>query len=214
MVLIEKSKEPDSWTQHRKTPGSEYESTPELRDSLLKDQGFICAYCMRRIPVTDHGTTESSRIEHIIPQSMLTREQAMEYSNMVICCPGAISSISEKLTHCDRHKGEKPISLSPLDKNFIATLDYKRDGTLFSSDKRFDSEINTILNLNIEQLKANRKSVRNGLINFLNAKKNRWKRADLEKILQKYEGRDEGGRRMEYCGVVISYVSKKIRQLH
>ena len=104
MVVIEKGKEPDSWTQHRKTPGSEYESTPELRDSLLKDQGFICAYCMRRIPVTDHGTTESSRIEHIIPQSMLTREQAMEYSNMVICCPGAISSISEKLTHCDRHK--------------------------------------------------------------------------------------------------------------
>lgn len=108
----------------------------------------------------------------------------------------------------------RSLFLSPLDKNFIATLDYKRDGTLFSSDKRFDSEINTILNLNIEQLKANRKSVRNGLINFLNAKKNRWKRADLEKILQKYEGRDEGGRRLEYCGVVISYVSKKTRQLH
>ena len=209
MIKVEKTGEPHSWTEHRLTDGTEYEATYDLRNALLADQGYICAYCMRRIPVQDKGTTETTRIEHIKPQSTLSRVDAMDYRNMVICCPGAVASTSEKECHCDRHKGEKPISFTPLDQNFIDTLSYKTDGAIISSNPAYDQEINDILNLNVELLKANRRSVRQQLIRSLG--KNDWKKGDIEKLLKVYCEKDKDGKKKEYCGVVISYLTKKLR---
>lgn len=53
MILITKNKEPKEWTEYRNTPGVDYQAIPELVQSLLKEQGYICAYCMRRIPQQD-----------------------------------------------------------------------------------------------------------------------------------------------------------------
>lgn len=211
MIRIVKSKEPPSWTKHRLTAGATYEATPDLRESLLEDQGYICAYCMRRIPVADKGTAETTRIEHITPQSHLTKEEALDYSNMVICCPGAIASVSKKECHCDRHKAELPISFTPFDQNFINTLSYTTDGTIKSSNADYDKDINEVLNLNIALLKANRKAVRKQLITSLG--KREWKKVDLEKILKAYSEKDSEGKKKEYCGVVIEFLTKKLRQL-
>ncbi|MDE6769109.1 MAG: TIGR02646 family protein, partial [Muribaculaceae bacterium] len=211
MIRIDKSREPKSWTQHRLTSGAKYEeATSDLRDSLLEDQGYICAYCMRRIPVSDKGTDETTRIEHINPQSELSREEAMDYRNMVICCPGATASTSKKECHCDRHKGEIKLSFTPFDQNFINTLSYKSDGTIKSSNGEYDKELNEVLNLNIAILKANRKEVRKQLIESLG--KRVWKKGDIEKILKIYSEKDSEGKKKEYCGVVIEYLTKKLHQ--
>lgn len=211
MIRIIKTREPRSWTEHRLTDGAQYEASSDLRDALLADQGYLCAYCMRRIPTQDKGTTETTRIEHIIPQSKISIEEAMDYRNMVICCPGAMESTSEKECHCDRHKGENPISFTPLDPNFINTLSYKTDGSITSTNTIYDQEINNVLNLNLEILKANRKAVRNQLITLLG--KNDWKKGDIEKVLRIYSEKDKDGKKKEYSGVVISYLTKKIRSL-
>ena len=211
MIKIDKTREPQSWTQHRMTEGATYEATADLRDALLTDQGYICAYCMRRIPVRDRGADETTRIEHIIPQSTLSREDAMDYRNMVICCPGAISSTSKTGCHCDRHKGEDPISFSPLDQRFIDTLSYKNDGTIVSSNDTYNQEINDVLNLNIPMLKANRKAVRGQLITSLG--KNGWKKSNIQKILKVYQQKDTEGKKKEYCGVVVDYLTKKLRSI-
>lgn len=56
-----------------------------LRDSLLKEQGFLCAYTMRRI------TKSSSHIEHIKPESKCRKDEKkgsdLDYQNMVACFP-------------------------------------------------------------------------------------------------------------------------------
>lgn len=210
MIRIQKTKEPASWTEHRLTEGAQYEATDDLRNALLKDQGYICAYCMRRIPTKDNGTNETSRIEHIVPQSLLSREDAMDFSNMVICCPGAISSAAENLTHCDRHKGEKTISFSPFDQHFIDTLSYRNDGTIVSSDESYDKEIDTILNLNIPLLKENRKRVKNSLISAIG--KNGWTKGNLAKILKRYSEKDDNGHYEPYCGIIIWYITRKLKQ--
>ncbi len=210
MIRIVKTKEPKSWTKHRLTDGALYEASSDLRDSLLAEQGEICAYCMRRIPVADAGTSETTRIEHIKPQSNLSREEAMDYRNMVICCPGAMASTSKKDCHCDRHKGETFISFTPFDQNFIDTLSYKSDGTIESSNKKYDKELNEVLNLNVGILKANRKAVRNQLIATLGTRE--WKKSDIEKILKIYSSKDAEGKKKEYCGVVVQYLTKKLRQ--
>ena len=211
MIKINKTKEPSSWTKHRLTEGATYEATSELREALLADQGYICAYCMRRIPVQDKGADETTRIEHIVPQSSLSREEAMDYRNMVICCPGAIQSTSKKECHCDRHKGEMSISFSPLDQNFIDTISYRNDGSIISSNQLHNQEINEVLNLNIGMLKANRKAVRRQLIDSLGKKE--WKKGDLEKILKVYREKDASGSKKEYCGVVVDYLTKKLRTI-
>ena len=211
MIKIEKTDEPHSWTLHRLTVGAGYEATSDLRDSLLADQGYICAYCMRRIPVQDRGTSESTRIEHIKPQSSLSREAALDYRNMVICCPGAMASTSEKECHCDRHKGEKAISFSPLDQNFINSLSYRTDGSIVSSNIVYDREINDVLNLNVGILKANRRAVREALIKSL--EKTGWKKGNIERILRSFMQKDKNGMKKEYCGVVISYLAKKLQRI-
>lgn len=208
MILIKKSSEPKSWTAYRLTPGTKYEPNDDLREALLRDQGYICAYCMRRIPVTDKGTDETMRIEHIHPQSGLTREQTMDFSNMVICSPGAVTSTAEKHTHCDRHKKETPISLSPLDFTFISTISYGTDGTIKSSNGKYSEEMDSVLNLNQTLLKNNRKEVWNAVIKALG--NNDWKRSDLERILKKYTTRDSDGKFKEYCGIVIFLINKRL----
>lgn len=97
MILITKNKEPKAWTAHRMTPGATYEAKSELRTSLLKEQGYICAYCMRRIPIHDANSTETSRIEHIKCRERY-KDLEMDYDNMVICCPGSINDDF----HCDK----------------------------------------------------------------------------------------------------------------
>lgn len=210
MIKIEKEKEPKSWTTHRLTPGAVYEATDDLRDTLLADQGCICAYCMRRIPVSDKGCDETTRIEHVKPQNLLSREEAMDYGNMVICCPGAISSTAAKDSHCDRHKGKIPVKISPFSQEDIDTISYKNDGSISSSDSDLDKDLNETLNLNNPLLKANRKTVRAQLAESFSRRQ--MKKSDFEKLLTAFSSKDSEGRRKEYCGVAISYIKKKLRQ--
>jgi len=211
MIWIDKGKEPGSWARHKLTPGAKYERTEDLGKSLLKDQGYLCAYCMRRIPVSDCGALETSHIEHIVPQSRLTDKEAMDYGNMLICCPGAISGTIRKSTHCDRHKSETVIHFSPLDKNFISTIKYRSDGTIESSDATCNKELNEILNLNIPLLKANRKQIKDSIIRQLMTKRNReWKKSDIQKLIDFYSTKNARGEYPEYCGVARWYLSRKL----
>jgi len=66
MIKINKKKEPIEWTKKKLTPNfTQYSAIPELRTALLEEQGHICAYCMRRIPVKDSNESETSKIEQI-----------------------------------------------------------------------------------------------------------------------------------------------------
>jgi hypothetical protein len=68
MIRINKGTEPAEWTAKKLTSGfNKYEPITELREALLEEQGYICAYCMRSIPieVKDKNESETSKIEHI-----------------------------------------------------------------------------------------------------------------------------------------------------
>lgn len=51
MILIRKGDEPRSLTLYRKSAYAYYDgcNKNDIRDSLLKEQGYLCAYCMRRM---------------------------------------------------------------------------------------------------------------------------------------------------------------------
>ena len=228
MILITKNKEPKEWTEYRNTPGVDYQAIPELVQSLLKEQGYICAYCMRRIPQKDKLykkdgnnyvlTNEDHRVEHIKSRE-LHDDLKLDYTNMVICCPGHIGTED----HCNRQKGAKDISFTPLDQQFIDTIKYNSDGTIISTNKVYNKEINEVLNLNTELLKKNRKVMLAEVISKLNVdckKGKSWDKKTLERYLSKYsekhpENDEEGVKEKyySYCGIVSCFLQKKLRTL-
>lgn len=213
MIQITKGREPQEWTEYRNTPGVDYQAIPELVESLLREQGYLCAYCMRRVPCWDKISSEDHHIEHLLSRENHD-DRKLDYRNMVICCPGHIGDED----HCDRLKKSRDITFSPFDANFIGTLSYRSDGDIVSSDEQYDREINDVLNLNTPLLKENRKSawegVKQALIKDMGGKP--WRKSVLEKYLGKYTSmRNHDGHLQytPYCGIVIYFLRKKIRQL-
>lgn len=209
MRKIEKKAEPKEWTQHRLTPGVGYQAIPELRDSLLQEQGYICAYCMRRIPTTDGNSNETSRIEHILSRKKHD-DLKLDYQNMAVCCPGAI----DNHFHCDKLKGENDITFSLHDDSFISTISYKtKDGKIESSNAKFHSEIDNLLNLNHLLLKKNRQQALSGIIKSLSKKNGIWKKSEIQKHLTNWNEKDKNGHLKPYCGIITWYLNKRISRL-
>ena len=76
---------------------------------------------MRRIPHKDKNSNENSRIDHILSRDKHP-DMKLDYGNMVICCPGAISGNF----HCDKFKGEEDITFSLFNDSFIQAVDNRR----------------------------------------------------------------------------------------
>lgn len=206
MRKITKHKEPKKWTEYRQTPGVEYQSIPELREALLQEQGYICAYCMRRIPVRDENSSESYRIDHILSRTNHPELQ-LKYTNMVVCCPGAINNDF----HCDKRKGENNITFDLFNDHFFTTLSYSsKDGTVKSSDAEYNRQINELLNLNNALLKDNRLRVLQGVIVYLNNKG--WTKSNIRNQIENWSSKDSTGRFKPYHGIVLWFLTKKLRQ--
>jgi uncharacterized protein (TIGR02646 family) len=147
MRHITKGKEPESLTRYRATAFASYDGYADkdvLREHLLRDQGYLCCYCMRRI------WAHRMRIEHWEPQSappgvprtpVEQREVELSYKNLFAACQGGERTKEERLEesarpkgfqytapgaskakrpphpyhHCDKLKGETPIVVSPAD---------------------------------------------------------------------------------------------------
>lgn len=214
MIKITKRREPEEWTEERNTPGITYETAHKdaLRLALLEEQGGLCGYCMRRISFVA-GTQTDTRIEHLKPRTLSLAEgkpeETLSYGNMILCCNGDIDG--SKNLHCDAGKGEKEIHFKPFDAAAITTISFSsKDGSIRSSNDVYDSDLNKVLNLNHPRLAANRLAVIKGLVKEMGRKT--WKKSDIIHKLTFYSSRTARGQLHEYCGVIIWYLNKKLRQ--
>ncbi|MEZ4777630.1 MAG: hypothetical protein R3D00_30930 [Bacteroidia bacterium] len=210
MIRIKKEVEPLEWKAKRMTPGfNHYEPIPELRNALLKEQGYICAYCMREIPVSkkDLGESETSKIEHIKSRENHPHKQ-LDYTNMVICCPGSINGN----THCDKSKESAEITFSPFDISLQESISYgSYDGKIKSGNGQWNDEIDKIICLNNAMLMYNRKQTLDAIVAVL--KKQKWKKAKIKELIDEWSNPDHSGKLKQYCGIVIWYLKKKLRQM-
>ena len=206
MRKILKQLEPREWTKHRLTPGAKYEAVPELRKALLEEQGYLCAYCMRRIPIRDTNSNESTRIDHILSRTKHPELQ-LNYSNMVVFCPGAITSDF----HCDKQKGENDITINLFEDHFFDTLSYSsKDGRIKSSDAESDRQINELLNLNHALLKRNRLETLRGVILMLN--RIGWTSSNIRHQIEIWNQKDQQGHYKPYNSIVVWFLKKKMEQ--
>ena len=193
-----------------------------LRESLLKEQGYLCAYCMSRINIEDKNTEQNTtknkilnKIEHYVPRNS---ENELDYKNLLAVCGGNSFGNEEKHQHCDTKKGNKTLKINPQNKYHISQISYKPDGTIYSKNKEFDDDLNKVLNLNDDEgcLKQRRKEALDTLKSEIH-KIYKDKTATLnflKKTLNFYTSLNEKGELQPYCGILIEYLEKKINNLH
>lgn len=130
------------------------------------------------------------------------------YFNMVICCPGNLNNEF----HCDTLKNGNSVSFDLLNSELEKSIKYfPKDGKIESSNLKWDSEINTLLNLNHLLLKYNRKETLSGILKSIETKG--WDRTSLNRNLKKWRTFDSQGKLKPFCGIVIWYLQKKLKQL-
>jgi len=210
---IFKTKEPLSLTTYRagipkkdlekleKFDTSPSDVKDELRNKLLKEQGFICCYCMDRVEF------HNSKIEHFKPRSLFRGEQ-LDYSNLFIACLGG-EGRTQVNQHCDTKKGNNRLNNINLTSNLETNIHYRKNGEIFSENKNIDKELNEILNLNYEDLKTNREDAFNQLIVQLN--QSNWTIPILKSNLAKYQVKNSKNKYRPYCEMIVYFLTKKLR---
>ena len=212
MIYIEKKPEPKSLTKYKLQEHAYYDGCPknDIRESLFKEQGHLCAYCMRRIE-----EAELVRIEHWKPESLLTEYEKLDYKNMLGVCLGHIEGTQGKDDTCDAHKGNTPITVNPLDEITLRSIYYDtKNGEIHSSNTKIDNDLDVVLNLNSlkHRLPNNRKTKLDEFLRLLTDKfgKKDWTVSRLSKVLERYSALNEDGSKVEYLGIVSWYLNKRI----
>lgn len=222
MRYIKKGTAPDSLIQYIKNENAYFDgcNKEDIRKKLLEDQGFLCAYCMRRL-----HSTKDVKIEHMLPQSTLrdNPKKALDYKIMAGVCYGNEQKTdsgkkrSKKELTCDSHKGNTVLeAVNPFDDICIQKIKYEADGRIASEDEKLDHDLDVVLNLNYDgdgvYLMQNRKEVLRACKEKIKRmkEKGQWSRTLLQKVLKEYEERDKDGYLKPYSGIAIWYLKKRI----
>ena len=221
MIEIKKGREPRELTGYKNIkdrPLPTYEDLPhdvktEVLRCLLEEQGYLCAYCMRRIDESD------ATIEHIKPQNICSRMEKLDYHNMLAVCPGNGTATNDADKHCDKKRGSLRRELQPflrLDvfkQGFSSLIQYSSHGTVFSSDDALNEDINLRLNLNCKAalLEKNRAAALQAY--YANVNKRLGGKAAPKGFFESEREKLIGQKRkLPYLGVILFWLDKKIAQ--
>lgn len=217
MKAITKGNEPLSLTQHRANKPSFYENLPkdDTRTSLLTEQGYLCCYCMKRIP--ESGKIPGSKIEHFLCQDYHSQDE-LNYSNMLLACTGNEGS-PERLQTCDTRKKNLNLTHSPSNfaRNVEGLIKYKANGEIYSSDETFNTELDNVLNLNVNQLKENRRVIYETTRDRIKNKVKQHKTNTLQKRYLESEKnillKLNNGKFSEFCMVGVYVIDQKLKRI-
>lgn len=190
-----------------------------LRTSLVKEQGFICAYCCDAIE-----DTTSIVIEHFEPQRGKEGNQklSIDYNNLFACCSGIKTDkeTNAQIRCCDEIKEDKfstengimPIKPTDTDGNgFICeqAFVYASIGAIIAKNTAYKEQAQhtlTLLNLNNSELKRQRKETCAFLFdsedNFFD-----FSLEDVEKFKKEFTLLDGDNKFKPFCNVVMYFLS-------
>ncbi|PID90178.1 MAG: hypothetical protein CSA97_04250, partial [Bacteroidetes bacterium] len=185
---------------------------------LYEEQGYICAYCERRIPVYDEERNCDHVVEHILPKSEHP-ELVLAYGNLAMCCPGRVGENAKytrrnRHAHCDAKKDNRVLRFSLDDPSFYASLSFTSTGEVRSSNEVWDDDLNRVLNLNHSLLCQHRRRAWLGVVAQLYAIKRENgsmdMRSSIERLLASWESRhceEIGGEEVlayrAFCSMVV-----------
>ncbi len=199
----------------------------EVLISLLEEQGYLCAYCMKEI------TLKNSSIEHIIGQNYIEnnveigKENQINYDNFLAVCDG--KSCKDNL-HCDKNRAnyqkDRALFVTPLQNRIMQNIKFSEKGMIYykefleieeieklknhnelDEDSNIKYDLQEVLNLNCENLKQKRSSLINVLKRLTNNGSNQER---VKKELDKYCSKSNNKYR-ELSQVAIYFLKKKLK---
>lgn len=218
-IIKKRENEPSSLIEYRSTPNANYDdcNKEDIRLALLKEQGYICAYCMQRINNRRNKNGEPlTTIEHYKAQSH-DENLRLNYFNMLGVCRGNEGQ-PRRLQHCDSSRGNIPLKINPLDKNCESLVKYSSSGDIYSEHEIIDNDLQNTLNLNQKWLVEGRKNAIDLAIQTLQHKYKKkqgqgWSRSDLIKEIKTWESRNSDTQFQPFCQAVIYYLKKKLSRI-
>lgn len=191
----------------------------DVQNSLLTEQGFICAYCMRRIgmpPKIEHWITrEESNVQNMPAQTL-------DYDNLLAVCNGTTLQNEIKYEHCDqsRSKSNRELTINPTDERTIQKLRFLKNGKIESDDKAIFDDLNNenALNLNTLFLRDARRLVYESVKKLIDIKCRNKTPTQAQKIIgdivaewaSKKPNIDGQLQYKEYCAVIAYFFKKYI----
>ncbi|WP_273698073.1 hypothetical protein [Selenomonas noxia] len=210
MLYIQKNPPPGTFIQYQKTNGACFDGMDTnvknaLRTALLTEQGYLCAYCMTPL----ENAPDKVKIEHYVSRDS---ENELVYKNLLAVCYGGEGKPPREQT-CDTHKGNIVLSVDPQNKAHIEQIRYEMSGAVLSQNKPIMADLDNVLNLNCPRLIAARKKVLMALFAVMKRDKQDKSavKGYLEKKLRTCQERKKG-RASPYCGILLWYLQRRIRQ--
>lgn len=151
----------------------------DVIESLKRDQGQLCVYCMGRIPGEDRGPgIPGTTIEHFIPVEPADGRdvgQGLDYQNLFAVCHGNMkrhirgtrrTRSTDDLT-CDKHRGNIEFrKIDPCREETLQSIFYTLEGKIGADDEDVQFDLVNTLNLNCASasLVSERKAALDALI--------------------------------------------------
>ena len=201
------------WSSNKKKTNFQNPQKQIVHQSLLKEQGYICSYCQRRIDLNN------SHIEHFKPKDEdYYPELSLEYNNFLASCQKEkitvedseekIREYAESPVHCGHAKGnwyDEKLTVSPLIQNCADYFRYTEAGEILPSedpDKNEAAKV-TIEKLGLDKLKDKRLAVIEGLFGEEELSKE-----EIEKFIASFDNVNEEDKYDPFCNVLI-YILKQ-----
>ena len=215
MIGIKKQPEPQALLAYRKQAEASYDGASfsivkaDIRSSLLREQGYLCAYCMNSI----EDDPLKMKVEHWQSQSHYPERQ-LDYKNMLAVCKGN-EGREYASQHCDTRKGNQELSINPAEPahSIQEKIRYLGSGKLKLDDPILNDQINQVLNLNYYRLNENRKAVIDAVQHVLARTKGSATTGGLQRLLQDWSSLDRQGKHKSFCGAAIYYLNKKLERV-
>lgn len=207
MKQIIKNQEPENFREWKQLANNDWQPSwtgmpgdikRSLHQSLIAEQGGICCYCGRRIDVSE------SHIEHFRPRGRNSfPELEIVYANLLASCQRDVQPGAP--LHCGKKKGkwfDERLTISPLDAECEHRFCFGSNGPIFPLDEGDEGARETIehLGLDIDKLRAMRKSAIEGVISELDALSDQ----DLDRLIAGFTERDNSGQFPEFCMPIVS----------
>ena len=195
-----------------------------LLDSLMKEQGHLCAYCMRKIPDRRPmpETVDPVTIEHWFPRNPPNHEehgQGLDYNNLLAVCSGNRGRKKTRKPRdltCDakRANHHSQLTLNPCDPSSLEHIRYKENGEMFSDDPAIQDDITVKLNLNCVseavQLPQARKRILEALLDELPTDNEDQLLSRCQDVLELLE--TETDPKTEYSSILIWWLKDYLAQ--
>lgn len=201
----------------------------EIRNALLAEQHYLCAYCMKPIRNNDDGSkVVHMSIEHRIPLSK-SKEHALDYKNFLGVCKGGadVDGPRNQVLCCDASKGdETSLTVNPLDKDMMQYIAYRKDGTIYCLPSAGSDAVKSINHDLNEVLRLNGKAGRDTDTKLIKGRRDAYKQVEakfnklsdqgkltssrISKMIKEIERKDEYP---EFAGTILFFLERKRKAL-